>query len=221
MKLRVIGWTFYDDDKYPEGEVDEASYQAIRDDIKKNGYVFTGWHHQEINKCAPVLNDGCIRRFTQRGWGGIMADALDKKEPYAYSWFAFNTPFDTGMKIKLPDKGVNEEEIVPEAEIFGEHIIEADDRLLSDALENEEIRLPDREENKYLRRNDIIILVNKGAEYRFKVEDIEYKKDLPQKDIRAYMYMALSYHSDEEVREITEKYNNAPTITVINLKRIK
>lgn len=221
MKLKVIGWTFYDDDKYPDGEVDEASYQAILDDIKRNGYVFTGWHHQEIDKCAPVLNDGCIRRFTQRAWGRIMADALDKKEPYAYSFFAFYTPFDGDMKIKIPEQGVNEEEIVPEEDVFEEYIIEADEKLLGEALENDEICLPEDNEKGCIRKNDIMILVNKGLEYRFRVEDIEYKKDLPLADIRAYTYMALSYHTDEEIRQITEKYNNAPTLTVINLKRIK
>ncbi len=218
MKLRVIGWTFYDDDKYPEGEVDRAAYEAIRDDLKKNGYLFTGWHHQEMGKCAPVLNDGRIRRFTQRAWGRIMADALGKEDPYDYTLFAYYNSFDTNMKIKLPDREVNENEISPYEDVFEEHIINADEKLLAEALEEGTMHLS---ENTDIRNNDIVILVNNGDEYRFKVEDVEYKKDLPIKDIRAYMYMALSYHTDEEIREITEKYNSAPTIVAVNLKRIK
>ncbi len=89
MKLRVIGWTYYDDPHFEEGENSYAARSAIIADIKEHGYDFTGWHHEESDRGAPVLNDGKIRRYSQRGWGGLMADVYGEVDPFAYSRHAF------------------------------------------------------------------------------------------------------------------------------------
>ena len=60
MKYKVVGWTSYDGDDVPdsEGRIGYAECCAIIDAIKEHGYLFSGWDHQEMFDCAPVLNDG-------------------------------------------------------------------------------------------------------------------------------------------------------------------
>lgn len=91
MKYRVVGWTSYDDETVEEsgGVIGFAEQNAIIDDIKAHGYLFSGYDHQEMLDCAPVLNDGKKRCFTQRGWGWVMAKAHGYYGAYDYSLFTF------------------------------------------------------------------------------------------------------------------------------------
>lgn len=89
MKYRVIGWTDYDNDLFSDEEISDAAMYAIVDDIRKNGYYFSGFDHQERLYGAPVLNDGKRRTFSQRGFGAVMAMAYDTEGDYAYSLYAF------------------------------------------------------------------------------------------------------------------------------------
>ncbi len=93
MKIKVIGWTTYDDYTVSEGEHSFASNEAIIDDIRKHGYEFTGWDHQETPNCVPVLSDGKSRTFSQRGWGGIMGEAYGLTGDMDYCKYAFNYCF--------------------------------------------------------------------------------------------------------------------------------
>lgn len=222
MKLKVIGWTHFDDRKYPEKEIDSVAYQAIYDEIKENGYLFSGWHHNEIDKCAPVLNDGCIRRFSQRSWGSLMADVLGEKGRYAYARYSFNTHFDVDEdRIKLPDKEVNEAEILPEKELYEEHVIDADDKLLIEALSEGTIHLPDSPDKRYMHVKDTVLLINNGKKYRFRIRDIDIRKEISTRDLIAYKYMGLSYYSDKEMEKITRKYEEAPTVVVLTVKKTR
>ncbi len=104
MKLRVIGWTNYDNMRFEEGRDTFASHEAIIDDMRAHGYDFSGWHHQEADYGMPVLNDGKVRRYSQRGWGGLMADVYDvNDEPYAYARYAFS-PGRHNEAVKMPTK---------------------------------------------------------------------------------------------------------------------
>ena len=93
MKYKVIGWTYYEDYDIPfsDDTIGFAERHAIVDEIKKHGYLFSGWDHQEswLN-CVPVLNDGKKRGFSQRGWGGVMAEANDEFGDYDYSIYTFH-----------------------------------------------------------------------------------------------------------------------------------
>ena len=55
-----LGWTHYDDESVPEkgGCLGFAERNAIIDDIRAHGYLFSGWDHQESWDCVPILNDG-------------------------------------------------------------------------------------------------------------------------------------------------------------------
>lgn len=101
MKLKVIGWTCYDDPDVERGYCGWAAINAIMDEIREKGYIFTGCHHQEYPRCAPVLNDGKKRLMTQRGWGRLMADVYECKGVFDYSRFAFSA-FDDDEEYTFP-----------------------------------------------------------------------------------------------------------------------
>lgn len=73
MKIKVVGWTQYDLHEFDEGDSGWAVRMAVVDDIRKNGYLFSGYAHQEYSNCAPVFNDGKMRRFSQRGFADMIA----------------------------------------------------------------------------------------------------------------------------------------------------
>ena len=80
MKYKVIGWTYYDNEEIlsQRGTIGFAERNAIIDEIRKHKYLFTGYDHQEGYNTVPILNDGRARLFSQRGFGGLMAEAYNK-----------------------------------------------------------------------------------------------------------------------------------------------
>ncbi len=90
MKLKVIGWINDTDYRFEDADASFAVLAAIEDDIRKNKWMFTGWDHQERDNGVPVLNNGKAYRFSQRGWGGVMADAYGCEGSFDYARFAFN-----------------------------------------------------------------------------------------------------------------------------------
>ena len=104
MKYKVIGWTYGDDYEFPtsQEQIGFAERNAIIDEIKKHKYLFSGWHHQESwENCVPILNDGKKREFSQRGWGGVMAEAYDNFDDYGYSIYTFYQSIDEKY-LKFP-----------------------------------------------------------------------------------------------------------------------
>ncbi len=95
MKLKVVGWTYYDDSRFPEEEVSFAAHAAIVEEIRANGYRFSGEEHQERDNCTPVLSDGKMRCYSQRGWGNVMAEAYGHTDPLDYALYAFRVYEDT------------------------------------------------------------------------------------------------------------------------------
>ncbi len=90
MKLKVIGYADYDDYHFRKETMSFAAKAAIVDDLKEHGYDYSGYNHQEWSLGCPVLNDGTICRLSQRGWGGVMAEAKGYNSPWDYALFAFN-----------------------------------------------------------------------------------------------------------------------------------
>ena len=103
MKVRVIGWTNYSDPRFESDGVTYAEFEAIADDIRENGYMFTGMHHQGYKYCVPVLNDGRKRTFSERGFGKIMARGHDVYRSGGYVDYAFNWGY-SAEELKMPGK---------------------------------------------------------------------------------------------------------------------
>ncbi len=114
MKYRVVGWTYYDDDRVEDGALTWAARVAILDEIKRNGYEFSGWDHQEEYNCVPVLNDGKKRTYSQRGWGDVMAEAHGETDSFAYVGFAFDAVSETR---KIPENEYRCDEFTSETDL--------------------------------------------------------------------------------------------------------
>ncbi len=88
MALKVLGWTSYDSHNYPAGQYTEEVRWVVLQEVKRQGYLFTGEQHQECINCAPVLNDGKLYRFSQRDWGDLMAVAHGSTNPMDYAIYS-------------------------------------------------------------------------------------------------------------------------------------
>ena len=122
MKYRVIGWTYYEDSEILDSgnTIGFAERNAIIDEIRKHQYFFSGWHHLESwDGVVPVLNDGRKRCFSQRGWGGVMAEAYGYMGDYDYASFAFHQSV-PGNKLHFAPDDFNIYEYEPEA-VENEH----------------------------------------------------------------------------------------------------
>lgn len=167
MKLRVIGWTDYDEER-AEGDNGWAARNAIIDDIRQNGYEFSGWAHQEGANCAPVLNDGRIYRFSQRGWGDLMAEAHGFFGPMDYAKFAFPAPaaMERRPTRRVPDGFEPEQNL---GERFSLVVSPAD----FDAARAGALTVSDYAALRYIYKGDELVLTCGDRQAAFAVVDAE------------------------------------------------
>ena len=75
-ELKIVGWGSYDSD-YPNINFKEYSQQLVNslviEEIRKNGYSFSGEDHQNYEYGAPIFSNGTILRCSMRVWGVFMA----------------------------------------------------------------------------------------------------------------------------------------------------
>jgi len=171
MKYRVVGWSYYDDMEfeYKEG----ATYterNAIIDEIRRKGYKFTGFDHQETFDCAPVLNDGKMRNFSQRSWGGIMAEAHGYTGKFDYSYFTYPP---LGAESVFPHDTTDWSAFVPETDLNEEITVTVDEPFFRRAIARNPFPLPDANELRYLDSGDTLTLVCGDGRVSFKVRDLE------------------------------------------------
>ena len=114
---KVTGWTCSDDDCYVhvngtflmDSNPPELNMRAIRDaiisEVRDKEYQFTGSYHQYGEYGTPIINDKYIIEYSQRSWGGIMADALGlpNNDGFAYVKWAWIIP-------------EGEQQVIPEVE---------------------------------------------------------------------------------------------------------
>lgn len=203
MKYRVVGWTSYDDASVEDssGRIGFAEQNAIIDDIKANGYLFSGYDHQELWDCAPVLNDGKRRCFTQRGWGGVMAKAHGYFGDYDYSLFAFGI---NEEYAKYPKQPFCAEDFTPEENLAEHFEIEVSEEIFAFACANITFFLPDIEALRFIDAGDTLTLRAGEKSASFAVADIGrspaddgalYKTDTKYK-------ISVTYRAEEEIMNI-------------------
>ena len=219
MKIKVIGWTDWEDNDYDDGVIDRAAYNAILQNMRENGYFFTGWHHQEDFTCAPVLNDGKIRRFTQRSWGGLIADLKGLKGRYSYAAYAFDFGESDGF-VKPKFKEISESDVLSGAELSENYEIKVRSDVLRRIKTKEEMKLADLPEYNYMAEGDTVKLISKSETCRFIITSFSTEKKLPKRDIDKYLYMTYLMNNEKEEKAISEKYENAPTELILKLKAI-
>ena len=109
VKYKVISnWGLND-----EKQLYEDARKAVIDDIRDNGYHFSGHDHQNSDVGVPVLDDRYLFQVTMRSWGCLMADAYPdedyglqnsngEKGNYRYCKWAWYNP-ELVSETKYPD----------------------------------------------------------------------------------------------------------------------
>lgn len=84
------------------------AYKVVIEEVRKNGYHFTGNDHQNADWGVPILDNKYKLCVGQRSWGGIIADAfpdeIDESKEYGYIKWAWSTPEGEEDKIKIPSE---------------------------------------------------------------------------------------------------------------------
>ena len=175
MKYRVVGWASYDDSGIEDskGSIGYAERNAIIDEIRKNGYLFSGWDHQESwDNCAPILNDGKRRCFSQRGWGGVMAEAYGYNEPYDYARFTFYESINP-EKRNVPKGWFNPKKFTPEKNLSERFEVEVREEIYLQAQECNPFVLDDMDELRYLDGTDTLVLKCGTKSATYAVTDVD------------------------------------------------
>ena len=178
MKYKVIGWTWYENYNIPfsDDTIGFAERNAIIDEIKKHKYLFTGWDHQESwESCVPILNDGKKRGFSQRGWGGVMAEAYGDMGDYDYSNYTFhgrlNSPY-----VKYPSEEYNTYNFISEP-LEHEHFdVNISKELFEIAKTSNPFYLEDLDELRFIDTDDTITLHYDDEALTFLVAEIDRSK---------------------------------------------
>ena len=171
---KVIGWTDWDGDDYPVNKGSVATDLAVIECIRKNGYAFGGDSHQNRKGCCPVLNDGTKVRYSMRGWGSIMASALDidDSDGYAYMEWYMDAWTRTGLvgvdcpsrELVYPLKGVDKSElnkVLCTKPVHEMHLADEPFDMIASGKKTIEVRLND-EKRRELSVGDIIIFYRKS-----------------------------------------------------------
>lgn len=186
MKYRVVGWTDYDNDEV-EG-VDCNSFavrNAIIDEIRKKKYFFSGFDHQEMWNCTPVLNDGKKRWFSQRGWGGVMAEAYNYNGKYDYSLFAFGTISD---RASYPCDEFEKDKFIPETNLNETFEVEVPEDIFNLAKTKNPFFMDDLQELRFIDKNDTLVLKCGENILNFTIADIDRNRNIIRSD-RTYDYV--------------------------------
>lgn len=212
MKYRVVGWTEYDDYMVEDGDASYAATNVIIDEIKKQGYLFSGWAHQELRNGAPVLNDGKKRTYSQRTFGGIMAVAHGYTGTMDYAKFAFAFRSMEAEKTPPSEKAYNPYSFKPETDLNEEFVIEVSEEVFERALATAQYKDEERAELRYIDEGDTLTLKCGDRTYSKKVTDVWSEKDVTEED-------RLALYRHEEGAE--EKFVNAKTLLFVCLEGYK
>lgn len=218
MKLKVIGWTHYDDPNYENDQSAWASYYAVLKEVSEKGYLFTGYHHQEFDFCCPVLNNGKKVIFSQRGFGGLMALAHGYNKPLDYALFAFPVDDELPSKLKIPTDQPNKSLIVDEKELLENFEIKVDLETYATADILRELTLKSLGAYDLMDKGDFIKLVCDKSSCKYKIVSIDRKKDVSVIDEYNYKYKNCGLLPDKELKELIDRYENAPQQIILKLE---
>lgn len=215
MKLRVIGWTYYGDD-LPQGKNGWAARSAIVDEIKKQGYLFSGASHQDCDYCVPVCNDGKMYRFSQRSWGDVMAEAHGYTGRMDYVKFAFARSIDYYSEIH-PKEQYDEDTFITEGNLNERFEIEVSPNVFASAQHSHEISLDDLPTLRYLDVGDTLALTCELKTVEYIVTNVDRTKDLTE-ERRRELELAIRNVSDEKrMKRAIDEFDSAKTIMIVKL----
>lgn len=186
MKYRIVGWTHYEDFETETADASYAATNVVIDEIKKKGYFFSGWAHQEMLRGAPVFNDGKKRLFSARTFGGLMAIAHGYTGSMDYALYAFQSE---GQEDMPPSsESFNPDTFAPETDLNEEFVIEVSEETLKKTKATGAYVCEECEGLKYIDVGDTLTLKCGETTYSKKVIDAWAEKDLTEED-RIDLYM--------------------------------
>ena len=178
MKYKVIGWTYYDNSEIltSDKSIGFAERNAIIDDIRKNKYLFTGYDHQETwDGVVPILNDGLKRCFSQRGFGGVMAEAYGYMRDYDYASFTFDGSINE-ENIKMASDDFDIESYVGDFPTNEHFDVWVNEGLFLFAKNKNPFYLDDLDSLRFIDEDDTITLHCNDEELSFCVKSINRNK---------------------------------------------
>ena len=78
--MTVIGWTSTYFSSYPETSFTDERRKALIERIRKRGYNFNFFDHQNLDYCAPFYSDNVFCALTKSQWDSVMNEAY-KNDP--------------------------------------------------------------------------------------------------------------------------------------------
>lgn len=228
MKIKVVGWTEYDSYEFKEGKNTWAVRMALVDEIKNNGYLFSGYDHQERSNCAPVFNDGKMRRFTQRGFGDIMAEAHGNNNPTGYAMYMFGLE---PSVCSFPKNEIFKDDFQVEKNLNESFILEVDECFLKNALNvkrittnnishiEKTIKIEDLPELRYIDKGDTLIFKSNGKSSAFSILDVTRDRDITFKERIKYTSI-MNYSNNKSEYESTRKeFMALPIVLTLKVKQ--
>lgn len=207
MKYKVIGWTYAFDEEVEYAPDTVAAENAIIDDIRENGYLFTGMDHQGCQNCTPVLNDGKKRIFSDREFGCLMAEAHGEGSYVDYA-FGFYDELDGGNTP--PDsKHFDKNNFVLE-DISETFIFDVTKEQFDLAKSNKELKIDDSPSLRYIEAGDRVLICFDGQSECYDITNVEKGKDLPAEIV------SKAYRGDKEARELL---NRAKIVILLTLEQ--
>ncbi len=226
MKYKVIGWTWYDNELIEEMDYSESATEAVIEDIRASGYLFSGMHHQDHPRCAPVLNNGKKLLFTQRSFGGVMAKAYGKTSRMSYAEYAFDWHFgidDEESPYKFPSdervfKGEADTSLVEE-NLSEQFEYEATKEDFDKALEKGELEfIYESPKYRFMDTGDTILIKCGGEEGLFEITSLaRYKKFTEDEEIALIMGSPLNPEAEKNADRLFEE---KPETITMRLKKI-
>lgn len=228
MKIKVVGWTEYDSSEFKEGENTSAVRMALIDEIKNNGYLFSGYDHQERSNCAPVFNDGKMRRFSQRGFGGIMAEAHGNNNPMGYAMYMFGLE---PSACSFPKNEIFKGDFQVEKNLNEIFILEVDENFLKNALNLEHItignisytektiKIEDLPELKYIDKGDTLIFKSNGKSLAFSILDVKRERGHSFAERIKYTTIMNNSNNKSEYESARKEFMALPIVLTLKVKQ--
>ena len=212
MKYKVVGWTYYEAD-YPDADCSWAMRTCIVNDVKKHGYLFSGYEHQESYKTVPVLNTGEKVTFSRRGFANVMSDAHGYTGPYDYSSFMEYQSIAPNAR-KLPLQSPSSKDFVEKSTLVEHFVVEVDQEQWQLLQTKGRICVVDTPYLDYIDKCDTITIKCGNEEYNGVVADVDKGKQISTQD--RYKMMSMYSLPEEERKALQERIENTPvTCTIV------
>lgn len=212
MKYKVIGWTFSENYNIENAPLTFAARHVIVDDIRTNGYLFSGYEHQEACYGCPVLNDGKKRTCSQRGFAGIMAEAYGEIDLYSYSRYMFGIPKEIMI---IPKSRVNLQEISEAKNLRENFLLKVSKEQYAQVMNKGMLVIEDKLKLRYIDVCDTVTISYSLSKTTFEVLCVDRCKDITDED---RLEIAMPKFDIDEIQKQKRKLREAKTLLKIKLK---